>query len=47
MILGLAIGFVCLFPSDPWLISTMICTPRRGNGWILVGAVLHMFVDSS
>jgi hypothetical protein len=47
MIPALAVSFIHFFPSDPVIIGMMNWTPHRGNGRILVGAVLHMFVDPS
>jgi hypothetical protein len=47
LIPALAGGCIRFFPGDPPIVSAMNETPHRGDGRILVGAVLHMFVDSS
>ena len=47
MIPALATSCIRFFPGDSQIVSMMNWMPHRGNGRILVGAVWHMFVDSS
>jgi hypothetical protein len=47
LIPGLAAACIRFFSGDQPIVSAMNRTPHLGDGRILVGAVLHMFVDSS